>query len=489
MKIDPAPADPDSIEAFAAQVREHQAGLRAFIRALGVEPDWVDDLAQEVLLIAFRKQAQFDSTKDFGRWLRGIARHHVANERRKEARRSRLLNGALTEVLLELDASVAADSTDTRLVLDALRDCVEQLPEPGRALLRRRYATNENTSVLGNALEQSAVAIRPSLLRLRLAVKRWSMASSGRRGDDRRALRRIARPVARRRTLVRRGGGSFRGGACRSPAQAGRDATSRVVGTVLAAEADAVAFVAETARQLTGVASEEAAGAAGRRNALSWVWSPAFRRFGRTTGGADLVNAELRTWGWRLALALAACLVLFFSLGVRFFGPTMGEPVVAAVAGGVTLERMSQPSPAAAGTRLQPGDVLLTDTNATAVISFGAERTRFDLAAETALTLTSLAGGKRFDLHSGRLEAEVARQRPFAPLVVTTPQAEARVLGTTFLLLAAVDATRLTVTLCRAHRCRRGNRSSPSYSTPTAINSRAPITHDESRIWLALDSL
>ena len=86
-------------EAFTDLVREHQAGLRAFIRALGVEADWVDDLAQEVFLVAYRKQAQFDSAKEFGRWLRGIARRLAANERRKEARHARLLGGALPDLL------------------------------------------------------------------------------------------------------------------------------------------------------------------------------------------------------------------------------------------------------------------------------------------------------------------------------------------------------------------------------------------------------
>jgi hypothetical protein len=38
-----------SLEEFEGWVREHQAGLRAFIRALGVDEAWVDDLAQEAV--------------------------------------------------------------------------------------------------------------------------------------------------------------------------------------------------------------------------------------------------------------------------------------------------------------------------------------------------------------------------------------------------------------------------------------------------------
>ncbi|MBI4658870.1 MAG: sigma-70 family RNA polymerase sigma factor [Verrucomicrobia bacterium] len=153
-------------------VREHQAGLRAFIRALGAEADWVDDLAQEVFLIAYRKQAQFDNSRDFGRWLRGIARRHVANERRKDARRSRLPSGALADVLMETSLPDTTTHASAERALEALRECVGQLPERGRELLRRRYEANENAAVLAPAFAQSAEALRQNLHRLRLAVKR-----------------------------------------------------------------------------------------------------------------------------------------------------------------------------------------------------------------------------------------------------------------------------------------------------------------------------
>ena len=36
-------------ESFARLVAEHQFQLRGFVRSLGVDPEWVDDVAQEVL--------------------------------------------------------------------------------------------------------------------------------------------------------------------------------------------------------------------------------------------------------------------------------------------------------------------------------------------------------------------------------------------------------------------------------------------------------
>ncbi len=152
--------------------------------------------------------------------------------------------------------------------------------------------------------------------------------------------------------------------------------------------------------------------------------------------------ARLR--GSRL-MALAASVALLIGLAHRFFGAAMGEPILAEVMGGVRLERLGQSLAAAPGTRLLPGDMLHITTNARAAIAFGAERTRFNLPSGTELRLVALSTGKRFDLRAGTLIAEVARQRPFKPLVVTTPNARARVIGTQFKLTATTNRTRLDV--------------------------------------------
>lgn len=163
--------DPTDIGGFAELVREHQAGLRAFIRSPGVDADWVDDLAQEAFIIAFQKRAVFEPGKDFGRWLRGIARQLVANERRKEARHARLLDEALADVLIDNAPNEDAGTVDAGRLTKALDECIERLPERSRALLRRRYEGNENATALATRFAMTAEAIRQALLRLRVTVK------------------------------------------------------------------------------------------------------------------------------------------------------------------------------------------------------------------------------------------------------------------------------------------------------------------------------
>ena len=47
-------------ETYIEYVRENHAGLRAFIRSLGVAPLWVDDIAQEAFIIAYDRLDEFD---------------------------------------------------------------------------------------------------------------------------------------------------------------------------------------------------------------------------------------------------------------------------------------------------------------------------------------------------------------------------------------------------------------------------------------------
>jgi hypothetical protein len=142
----------------------------------------------------------------------------------------------------------------------------------------------------------------------------------------------------------------------------------------------------------------------------------------------------------------AACLLLLVGFGSWFFGPTMGAPVVAEVKGAdLSLERAGHPVSVRPGVALQFGDVLRTPAGVSADITFSSEKTRLSILPGTELKVVSSWRGKRFNLEAGKIEAVVARQRPFRPMRILTPQAEARVLGTKFSLLTSAESTRLEV--------------------------------------------
>jgi hypothetical protein len=114
--------------------------------------------------------------------------------------------------------------------------------------------------------------------------------------------------------------------------------------------------------------------------------------------------------------------------------------------------------PPSVGMHLQAGDVLRVSANANAAIAYAPEQTRIRLQGETELHLRSWSHGKRFTLSVGKVEVTAARQRRFKPMVLETPQAEVRVLGTEFSLLTTTNATRLEVSVgkVRLRRTRDG---------------------------------
>ena len=150
---------------FAGLVKEHQASLRVFVRSLGVEPDWVDDLAQDAFVVAYREMGSYDPERDFGKWLRGIARNLVRNELRKQGRHRRILHEGLSQHLMEF-AEKEESQFDVGQV-SALRDCVEQLPNKSRELVHSRYYEGWNASILADKFEMKAATIRQTLLRIR----------------------------------------------------------------------------------------------------------------------------------------------------------------------------------------------------------------------------------------------------------------------------------------------------------------------------------
>lgn len=162
-------------ELFVEQVRQHHAGLRGFVRALGVDPMWVDDVAQEAFIVAYNRLDEFDQGRDFGAWLRGIARNLVINERRKDARRKRIISDNLTEVLISSSSASEEEEDemgDQALVrLNALKECIKGLPEKSLKLLKSRYEEDNSAQFIAEEFSMNPPAVRKALERLRSGLR------------------------------------------------------------------------------------------------------------------------------------------------------------------------------------------------------------------------------------------------------------------------------------------------------------------------------
>ncbi len=131
--------DLESKELFEILVRENTRGLMTFLRASGCDATLADDVWQETMLVAWRRLDDFDRSKPFAPWLRGIAARVLLAHRRKNSN-FRLHEQESLEYLSERMQAVhclMGDTLDEKL--DALRDCVGRLTQSDRESIELRY--------------------------------------------------------------------------------------------------------------------------------------------------------------------------------------------------------------------------------------------------------------------------------------------------------------------------------------------------------------
>ncbi len=162
---------PDS-EQFTRVIQENHTGLRHYIGAFGVNPAWIDDIAQDTFLVAYRKWDEFQKVENPGAWLRVVAKHLVLNETAKVNRRQRLLNHNLTKLLVEAeqDEPLVVDASAQKAKMDALRCCMEHLSQKTRGVIEARYFGNLNSFQIAHNLSMKPTAVRKLLFHARQSL-------------------------------------------------------------------------------------------------------------------------------------------------------------------------------------------------------------------------------------------------------------------------------------------------------------------------------
>ncbi len=92
---------------FDILASEYRPMVLAYIRSLGADAHLAEDLAQETFLAAYRSLEKFEEGRDFGSWIRGIARNKALMHWRSAAARPSLsLDSRCMEGIEEVFAAV-----------------------------------------------------------------------------------------------------------------------------------------------------------------------------------------------------------------------------------------------------------------------------------------------------------------------------------------------------------------------------------------------
>ena len=160
---------PDARKLFETLVREHADMLTIYLRSsLGNISD-VDDVFQETMIVAWRRLDDFDHTRPFGPWLRGIARKLVLANNRERARN--LCNPTVLDQLeIRLDQLASRHGETWEEKLEVLHGCVRSLPDHYRTVITQRYFNQQAIQQVSELLELSTAAVKKRLQRARSLV-------------------------------------------------------------------------------------------------------------------------------------------------------------------------------------------------------------------------------------------------------------------------------------------------------------------------------
>jgi RNA polymerase sigma-70 factor (ECF subfamily) len=155
---------------LAAIVRVNQAGIYRYLRYLGADQPTAEDLVQDTFLAAFKSPSAEQDLSSPSAWLRGIARNLFLQHCRR-GRRSPLV--ASSERLDEAEntwRSVFLRDGDGFDYLEALRQCLHDLPPKQRDVLDMRYRDQKSRGEMAQFLGMSEDGIKSLLRRIRAAL-------------------------------------------------------------------------------------------------------------------------------------------------------------------------------------------------------------------------------------------------------------------------------------------------------------------------------
>jgi len=159
----PDPTEPSS-EQFITLLNAAHGRLLGFLRVmLGNNAD-AEDVLQRASMTIWRKFGEYDASKDFFSWASSFAFYEAKNFQRVAARSRLHFDDELLQRLAE-ERVRDLDHREARLA--AMDQCVEELQETDRELVREFYLNNTEVATLAGRLGRAPQTLYNKLNTLR----------------------------------------------------------------------------------------------------------------------------------------------------------------------------------------------------------------------------------------------------------------------------------------------------------------------------------
>jgi RNA polymerase sigma factor (sigma-70 family) len=164
---------------FRELYAEHRGEILAYALRRVADPEDAADVLAETFLVAWRRFDDLPSRGQARYWLIGVARRALANQRRGDDRRSKLVERLRTELAADL-VPMRAETSDGGEVLAALATLEAADQELLRLNAWEGFGPSEAASVLGISSVAARSRLHRARRRLRLALDAQRSAATAR---------------------------------------------------------------------------------------------------------------------------------------------------------------------------------------------------------------------------------------------------------------------------------------------------------------------
>ncbi|MFA6567939.1 MAG: sigma-70 family RNA polymerase sigma factor [Victivallales bacterium] len=162
----------EKLKKFEVLLNRDHKKILAFSFSLVSDIHKARDIAQEAMITAFRKFEEYDESRDFGKWARGIVRmkylEHFRNNREIP----------MGEEIIELiDFNYTGwDAAEARVpfretLFQVLNECVGKLNDEQRAVMEKFYYQRQKTGEIAESENLNESTVRKRLERIRSMLK------------------------------------------------------------------------------------------------------------------------------------------------------------------------------------------------------------------------------------------------------------------------------------------------------------------------------
>lgn len=148
----------------------------------------VDDIAQEVFLIAYSQLNRFRGEAKFSTWLIGIARikalEFLKAETKRRRKRKQFFEAEIASRQIARLEKMHDQCELAQRKLAAMQLCLDQLPNKSRELINRYYFDQQPATKIATESNVSTGSVRMKLLRIRQILQKCIVARSQDSYDD-----------------------------------------------------------------------------------------------------------------------------------------------------------------------------------------------------------------------------------------------------------------------------------------------------------------